>query len=107
MTLQIPSRAETLREENLGLCMGWSEEQKGPSSITLSLLLHYSIAFLHDTGEWEIIEPLAKDKIKLKLHQGKTGLVGATKTRANRPNGPSTLRLIPHLTRTPCCGDAD
>lgn len=40
-------------------------EQKGPSSITVGLLLRYPITFLHDTGEWEIIEPLAKDKIKL------------------------------------------
>ena len=40
--------------------------EKGPSSISMSLLHRLPPSLPSDTGEWEITEPLAKDKIKSK-----------------------------------------
>lgn len=51
------------------LCGAWDRvdnREKGPSSISMSLLHCLPPSLPSDTREWEIIEPLAKDKIKSK-----------------------------------------
>lgn len=85
--------------------------EKGPSSVSMSLLRCLPPSLLSDTGKWEIIEPLAEEKNQIKMTQGQNrtcacrAMEGATKAPANKTDRPRAARLIPCLQRTPCHGD--